>query len=194
MGDRVDADAMSRVYLDSRLFPFARNAPQLQQYVADLFNSLHAPVYRYLLSIVCNREEAEELTQETFLSLHTYLRNGRDVRNCRAWLFRVGHNLAINFLKKRAVLTPAGRVSGDQACEQIHDPCLDPEEEMLTQEKYARVRAALAKLAPQERRCLDLRAENLRFREIADVLNISISSVESYITRAIKKIMSEVHD
>ncbi|HHN72840.1 MAG TPA: LuxR family transcriptional regulator, partial [Thermopetrobacter sp.] len=46
--------------------------------------------------------------------------------------------------------------------------------------------------SPQERRCVDLRSEGLRYREIAEILGVSLSTVQTFLTRALQKLMKEV--
>ena len=53
---------------------------------------------------------------------------------------------------------------------------------------------AMKCLSPQERHCLDLRSEGLCFREIAEVLSIRISTVETFLDRGIRKIAKEIND
>jgi RNA polymerase sigma-70 factor (ECF subfamily) len=165
----------------------------LEQQVSELFQLLREPVCRYLMGILANRAEAEELTQEAFLSLYSCLRKGQAVKNVRAWVFRVAHNLAINCEKKRDHLEPLGPDFWEKVAEQRLDPAPNVEQRLVAQEKAEQLRLIFACLSPQERQCFDLRVEGLRLREIAEVLGIRIPSVESFLGRAIKKIMKEIH-
>jgi len=141
-------------------------------------------VYRYLIAVLGDAGVAEELTQEVFLRLLEHLKEGNSVRNPRAWIFRVAHNLAAG--------QPDSPISAHTAwlagCERDEDPASSAEEKLLTQERFRRLRSALARLSPQERRCLELRAEGLRYREIGEVLGIRISTVQTFLTRAIGKL------
>jgi sigma-70-like protein len=60
--------------------------------VSEQFERLRTPVYAYVLAVCGRAGEAEELTQEVFLRLYSYLRAGNRVRSTRAWVFRVAHN------------------------------------------------------------------------------------------------------
>jgi hypothetical protein len=68
----------------------------LSERVDALFEQLHIPVFRYVLRKMRNPGRAEEVTQETFLRLFRYLKEGRSLDNPKAWLFTVAHNLAID--------------------------------------------------------------------------------------------------
>src|ERR1700733_11587744 len=63
--------------------------------VMDLFEQFRDPLLRYVLSFGISVHDAEEVTQEVFLSLFRHLQLGRSQKNLRSWLFRVAHNLAL---------------------------------------------------------------------------------------------------
>ncbi len=63
-----------------------------------------------------------------------------------------------------------------------------PEQAVLAQEKFRRLDTAVRSLNPQERECLMLRAEGLRYREIGEVLGVPTSTVADTVERAVKKL------
>jgi RNA polymerase sigma factor (sigma-70 family) len=65
---------------------------------------------------------------------------------------------------------------------------------LLAGERHRRLRAALSQLSPQQRHCLFLRAEGLGYREIGEVLGIGISTVATFLGRAIKRIAEDVNE
>lgn len=151
----------------------------LERTVKEVFQLLRTPVYRYLLGIVGNRTDAEDLAQETFVRLFNHLRAGHDVRNLRGFVFQIAHNLAVDFNRR-----PENGKTEDGDCERI-DPEPDAERAVLAKEKLERF---LISLSPQERRCVELRAEGLCYREIGEVLGIRIPTVQTLLNRAVKKI------
>lgn len=156
----------------------------VEQTVAELYELWRAPVYRYLIAVLGDAAVAEELTQEVFVRLFNHLKEGNSIRNARAWIFRVAHNLAGDQRDSRVsgyTVWPAG-------CEQGEDPASNAEEKVLAQERCRRVRSALARLSPQERHCLELRAEGLRYREIAEALGIRVPTVQTFLARAVGKL------
>ena len=106
------------------------------------------------------------------------------MRGVRAWLFRVAHNLAVD--KVRRAFPAFLSTQEDWKC--YADPAPDAEQVMVDRELRRRVRLSLRRLSPQERHCLELRAEGLRYREIAEVLGIKISTVVTFLERAVEKI------
>lgn len=171
----------------------AHQASELERKISELFALFRLPVYRYLLGVVGHRDDAEEISQEVFLSLYSYLRKGSRVDNYRAWVFRVAHNMAINHQKRANPIESVEEAQWMRLCESRKDPAGNGEEMLLAKEKRKRVLKAMTLLSPQERHCLNLRAEGLSFREIGEVLAIRISTVETFIDRGIKKIAREIN-
>ena len=150
------------------------------------FEERHAAVLRYLRSISGNQADAEELTQEAFLRLYVEIRDRHEPPNVQAWVFRVAHNLAIDHFRRQSDAGLA--ISLGEMAAEIVDGAESPEQEIVERERRQRVRQALAWLSPQQRQCLELRAAGLRYREISEVLGIQISSVRTFIVRAVARI------
>ena len=149
-----------------------------------LFQELRKPLLRYLAGLGLSPEEAQDVVQDSFLSLHKHLSSGGSQANIRSWLFRVAHNRARN-----------SQTSYAQRMRESLDPVFDtastaasPEQAVLAKEKLQRLESAVRSLAEPERQCLMLRAEGLRYREIGEVLAISTSTVADTVERAIKKL------
>jgi RNA polymerase sigma-70 factor, ECF subfamily len=172
-----------------------RAASLLEQRVGELFGVLQAPVYRYLCGLLPDRGEAEDVAQETFLRLYSHLHKGHAVGNVRAWVFRVAHNLAVDLHRRRSSPAGAALAEGwDASAEEQRDPAPSAEQRVLEKEERQRLRRALATLSPQERSCLDLRAEGLGYREIAEVLGVGVSTVSTFLSRGVRKIAREIHE
>ena len=90
--------------LDRELLLTFRETSTLKKRVASAFELLRDPVYRYLFRVLDNAEEAEDLTQEVFLRLYSYLCKGQRLGNVRAWVFHVAHNLAVDQQRKKVSL------------------------------------------------------------------------------------------
>ena len=167
-------------------FSFPR--PDLESLVISLFDQLRNPLLRYVLSIGIRVQEAEEIVQEVFLSLYRHVRIGRSRSNLRGWGFRVAHNLALK--QRESSRRHSGSATGFDGgmLEQRCDPAPDPEEQVALSERRRRLLAVLRALPEQDQACLYLRAEGLRYREIADVLEISLGSVSISLTRSLARL------
>lgn len=169
-----------------------QGSSRLEQKVADLFEILRDPIYRHICRLIGKRAEAEDLTQETFLRLYDCLQKGQAMGNVRPWLYRVAHNLAIDWLRQQGRLE---QIEEDLLPSTLSiDAAPNAEQRLLAQERQRRLRRVMTQLSPQQRHCLFLRAEGLGYREIGDVLGIGTSSVSTFLARAIKRIAEEVND
>jgi RNA polymerase sigma-70 factor (ECF subfamily) len=155
--------------------------------VIDLFDEFRDRLFRYVLTFGLPVEDCEEVIQETFLALFQHLTRGKSRRNLRGWLFRVAHNLA---LKTRLRSRRDGQAPADEALtlDGIIDPAPNPEHQLESARTHQRVLAAFLALPEQDRRCLSLRAEGLRYREIAGVLDISLGSVSISLARSLTRL------
>jgi RNA polymerase sigma-70 factor (ECF subfamily) len=164
-----------------------RAAMTLQDQVAQLFVEARDDVYRYLLSLGLYPPQAQEATQEVFLRLYTTLKRGEEIRSPRAWIFRVAHNLG---LKTRARQSNQAPFDPDLES-QLAGPGIDPEQNLLEREQSVRFHQAIQRLSEQQRRCLLLRLEGLRYPEIASALGISASAVGEFLRRAISRLKKD---
>jgi RNA polymerase sigma-70 factor (ECF subfamily) len=158
----------------------------LQSEVTALFVQLRAPLLRYLWDFRLSSETAEELVQEAFLKLFEELRQGRSVEMPRPWLFRVVHRLALKEMRRLRVReAPEPLQDGELGHLEIADLRPTPAEQLLLDERDQRLSHALKSLPIRERQCLSLRVEGLRYREIADVLDLSVTTVSDILRRAV---------
>ncbi len=163
----------------------------LTERVRDLFEQLHAPVFRFLLRKTRDSGHAEDITQETFVRLFRHFREGRPLDNPRAWLFTVANNLAIDASRSESRLKDLDETTWKKIEESKSGVHADPEKLMLQRERLDRLHIAVLNLTPLQRQCLHLRAEGLRYREIADLMGLSLSTVTDAVRRATLKLARE---
>ena len=163
--------------------PFSRFASSASE-GGTLFEELRKPLLRYLVSLGLSPDEAQDVLQDAFLSLHRSFAADGSPENARAWLFRVAHNAARNH--QRSYLRRFGEPLKNKAFDLAGGST--PEHAVLKKEKFRRLGAAIRALDDDERECLLLRAEGLRYREIGEVLGLATSTVAGIVDRAIKKL------
>lgn len=166
----------------------------LEQRITQYFEQWREQVYRYLVAVFGHPELAEEFTQEAFLRLYHALHSGEAIANARAWVFRVAHNLAVNQIKHQQFLAPVTDEAWEELGRTLSDVAPGPEQRLLQQEKFQRLRAAIARLTHAERECLHLRSKGFRYREIAEILEASTTSVAETLYRVIEKLAREMND
>jgi RNA polymerase sigma-70 factor (ECF subfamily) len=167
-----------------------RSGSALQDRVGRLFEEARDDVYRYLLTLGLHPPRAQEAVQEVFLRLYATLKKGETIDNPRGWVFRVAHNYGLKVREKQASEEPF-----DPALEaRLMTPGANPEHELLERERMLRFHHAVETLSEQQKRCLFLRMEGLRYPEIGSALGISASAVGEFLRRAmtrLKKVRDE---
>lgn len=162
---------------------------ELEVEIVALFDRMRGRILRYALSFGLPMPDAEEVLQDVFLALYQHLSHGKSRDGICGWLFRVTHNLS---LKRRLALS---RTSGEPktsdaegASNLLPDPQPNPEDQFAFRQRQDRLRSVVDALPALDRECLYLRSENLRYREIADVLGVSVGSVANSLARSLSRL------
>ena len=163
----------------------------LSERVHSLFEQLRVPVFRYLLRKTRDSGRAEDITQETFLRLFRHLREDRLLDNPKAWIFTVANNLAVDASRNESHIKELDETTWQKIEESRSGLQTDPEKLVLQRERLDRLHIAVLNLTPLQRECLHLRAEGLRYREIAGLLELSPSTVMDAVRRATLKLARE---
>jgi RNA polymerase sigma-70 factor (ECF subfamily) len=148
----------------------------------ELYQRYRRPVQHYLYQLCGSVEQAEELTQETFIRAHTGLLTFRGDCSVATWLFRIARNLYLKSLRRPSPT----RIDTDELLA-IPDRAADgdPVQHFAASEQRDLIALTLAQLSEKQRSILLLRdAEGLAYDEIARVLEISLAAVKVNLFRA----------
>ena len=162
----------------------------VREVVEAAFVQSREEIYVYVITLGLDPGAAQELTQEAFLRLLIELEKGTQVRNPRAWAFRVAHNLA---LTARAEQRRTHDLDADIEST-VASGASDPERALIEKERMRRLAQALNGLSVQQRQCLHLRARGLRYQEIADTIGIASSTVGEFLQRGIARLRKALHE
>ena len=163
---------------------------------ADAFPELvrrYTPeIYRFLFRFMGNADNAEDVTQETFLKVWKALPRYRSGEPFRPWVFRIAQNTAIDHLRKHTPLSFSDMAADDDA-QVFADTLPDPEplpDELFARREDAAMLASLLLLLPfQHREVLLLRyMEEFTFDEIGKALGKPVDTVKSHHRRALIKL------
>ena len=132
-----------------------------------LFEQLHVPAFRYVLRKTRDSGRAEDIKQEPFLRLFRHLREDLLLDNPQASIFTVANNFAIDASRNESHTKDLDETTWKDIEESKSGLQADPEKLMLQRERLDRLHIAALNLTPLLRECLHLRAEGLRYREIA---------------------------
>lgn len=147
-------------------------------------------VFAFLELMLGSREEAQDVTQETFLRMCRHAKDYRPSGQFRSWLFRIAGNLARSRMRRRKLLRwiPFDPATHDRAAPvEGADAALEREEKRLV------VRRALAQLPDRQRQAVILRQyEGQSYQEIAQSMETSVSAVETLLFRAMTNLRKEL--
>ena len=161
---------------------------EIEREVMELFEQFPDPLLRYTLSFGISIHDAEEVIQEVSLSLFRHLQLCRSRKNLRGWIFRVAHSLTLKQLY--ANQRSQAKTASDWTIAQAQfDPSPDPEQQLSSTQKRQLLLAVVHALPEADQDCLRLRAEGLRYREIAAVLGMSLGAVSISLTRSLARLM-----
>lgn len=153
-----------------------------------------SPLLRYVGKLLGGIDhEAEDIVQDTFIRLHKQVqRKGKDsIAYLPTWLFRVAHNCTLDILRKRARRQPSKNTkvqSIEEAAEQAADE-FDALGEVLRAEARQVALEALSHLEDQQRQVVLLKViQGLTFRQIAEVLGVSLSTVNYRLNQGLNEL------
>lgn len=165
-------------------------ANEKNQFLAQLVATHGNALERYLARKLDNAEDAAEVAQEAFLRLHR-LEAPETLDNARAFLFQVATNLAVDQLRRRKLHLQFINGERNQAAEgeppDINASGASPEHILGARQKLGLIYEAVGELPVNIRQAFLLHRRNgLSYGEIADAMQVSVSSVEKYILQALQ--------
>jgi RNA polymerase sigma-70 factor, ECF subfamily len=179
--------------------------PEFDDEFRRLFEQYFQAIFAFFLRRGFSREESRDLAQETFLRVYRSIGRFRGEASFQTWLFQIATNLWRNEVRQRMAEKREGfEVSLEAEMEKGHPVSSDsrlPGESspsgaldgLLADERTRKMREAVGTLPPQMRRCVLLRIEqNLKYREIASTMQISIETVKSQISQARDRLEMEL--
>ena len=149
-------------------------------------------VYNLALRLVGDPEDAADMTQETFIKAYRALGSFRGDSKFSAWLYRIGSNVCLDFLRSRSRRKQVSLSVEDEDGEafmELPDMSGNPEEQLMKKLSMEAVRSGLEQLPPQQRQILVLRElGGLSYAELAQTLGLEEGTVKSRIFRARKRL------
>lgn len=155
----------------------------------ELVERYRRQVYSVALRMVRTAEDAEDLTQETFVRMFRALDRYDPARPFGAWLFTIATRLSIDHIRRRR-LKPMSLFQRDQATDEeyvieVEDPGLKPDEVAARREEERGAQDLIASLPEHYRVVVVLRhQQDLSYEEIAEALHLPIGTVKARIHRA----------
>ena len=157
---------------------------------AEIVDRYQQNVANLTYKLCGNRLDMEEVTQQVFVELYTALPRFRFDAQLSSFIYRITVNVVSKMLKReyRFVSVDALENQPERRSEE-----LDAQQRIIRDEQYAQLRAAIGRLKDEQRTALVLYTfEDFSYQQIADVMQCSLSKVESLIFRAKKNLAKEI--
>jgi RNA polymerase sigma-70 factor (family 1) len=168
-------------YLQMRIARF-----EDQQAYKELFTSFYSHLFHFALSVVKSKESAEEVVSDIFIKIWQKRKALEKINNLKVYLYVATRNIAFNYCdrQKRAATN-----SIDDFSVEFTSRYFDPEQLLITADMMSRIEKEIDKLPPKCKMIFKLvKEDNLRYREVAEILNISVKTVENQLAIALRKI------
>jgi RNA polymerase sigma-70 factor (ECF subfamily) len=151
-------------------------------------------VYRRLLTMTKNREDAEDALQDTFLRAYSALHTFEERSSFYTWVMRIAINSALMILRKRRLHPEVSFDSPGETEEaisgfELKDTAPSPEHICVHRQSYACMLRSIWNLQPRLRQVIEM-TDNYSIREIAQALEISEAAVKSRLSRARARLAS----
>jgi len=159
----------------------------------ELLSRYERPVFSLIYRMVRDRALAEDLAQETFIKVLNALDTYRPEFKFSSWIFKIANNAAIDQLRKRELDTLSlDGAPGARTAEEVEATALQavdrtesPLAELEARELGGEIEQAIGKLRPEYRTAILLRhVEGRAYEEIAEVMDLPLGTVKTYIHRA----------
>jgi RNA polymerase sigma-70 factor (ECF subfamily) len=159
----------------------------------ELIRRYQRPVFSLVFRMVRDRELAEDLAQETFVKVLNAIDSYRPEYKFSSWIFKIANNAAIDHLRRRNLdtlsLDGSPHAETAEAIEattlQLSDGQESPLDEVASRELGTQIERAINALRPEYRSCILLRHVDGRpYEEIAEILDLPLGTVKTYIHRA----------
>lgn len=148
-----------------------------QEALAQIYDMMHNEIFRYIYSIVKNKEYAQDLTQDTFIHLYKNAALYNNKGHAKAWIITISRNITYMFLRKnnRELVVDYDIEETDDSMGNINNKLL--------------IEKMMSLLDTIEREIIVLHViDGLTFREVSEVMNIALPTTLSKYHRSLKKL------
>ena len=182
----INANLSDKAQFDYELVLHAIDGDQ--KAYAELLGRYRDAIYFMLLKMVNNSSDAEDLTIEAFGKAFKNINQYTPNYAFSTWLFKIATNNCIDFIRKKKlnnISLDQSVIHEDSAPMTIPTDTLDPEENMINQQKVILLRSVVAKLKPRYRKLIELRYfHEFSYEEISEELELPIGTVKAQLFRA----------
>ena len=150
--------------------------------LAVLFEKYHVQLFNFFLRLTGNRGVSEDLVQDVFLRILKYRTTYRGQSKFTVWMYQIARNAHIDYLRKTK-----GELSLDDQWDEVVENEPTPLDRFERGQDVQLIQESLARLPLKKREVLVLsRYQEMKYKDIADLLGCQIGTVKAHVHRAIK--------
>jgi RNA polymerase sigma-70 factor (family 1) len=152
----------------------------------ELFASLYNYLFHFSRTLVKSKESAEEIVSDVFIKVWEKRKDLETVDNLKVYLYVSTRNAAYNYLEKQKRNATAPIIEFAAVFASVY---LNPEQLMISADMLVLIQKAIDQLPPKCRTIFKLvKEDGLKYREVAEILDISLKTVENQLAIALHKI------
>jgi len=156
---------------------------------AQLYFQFAKKLLQFAISLVRSKEISEELVEDVFVKLWTGRQHITGIENLNVYLYIAVKNTALNRLSKKAKELISGPF--DYLDLHVDEFAADPYDLMITSEMMASLHQVIENLPPRCKMIFKLiREDGLKYKEVGEILNISVNTIDAQMAIAVKKLCS----
>jgi RNA polymerase sigma-70 factor (family 1) len=162
-----------------------------QQAYKELFLSLYPALYSFTSGIIKSKPAAEEIISDVFIKIWEKRQDLDLIVNLKVYCYVIAKNLSLNYLEKQKRITT---LNIEDFSDTLADVFINPEQLMITSEMLDRIKIAIDGLPARCKMIFNLVKENdFKYKEAAEIMNISVKTVENQLAIALKKISISIN-
>jgi RNA polymerase sigma-70 factor (ECF subfamily) len=169
-----------------------RAHPSLTERVGQIYVAHRDMIFHFLTRQGLPAACAQDITQEVFLKLLITLRDGGSVTSEQAWLYRVAANRAVDYWRRERLLTIVDLDDDRSLADALASDSPGPDHLAQEQQRNRRLAREISRLPKEQRMCVVLRSQGLRYRDIAQVLGIGVSTAADWLLAAVESLRRSV--
>jgi RNA polymerase sigma-70 factor (ECF subfamily) len=157
-----------------------------QKAFRHVYHYFYKRLLQFAVILTKNKEAAEEVVEDVFIKFWKNRKNVAAIRNLKVYLYTATKNTCLNYLSSKAnesITKPFDAINIELS------DSISPEQLLIYRETFTRIKSAIETLPPKCKIIFKLiREDGLKYKEVADVLNLSYNTVDAQMSIAIRRI------